>query len=73
LTDPANLLTAGKIVSVEARHASAIRDLLEPNSFANEDVVDVNGLDGAQSPTDVLKATDPFVVTTVTSSGLPTT
>jgi Ferritin-like domain len=73
LTDPANLLTAGKIVSVEARHASAIRDLLDPNSFANEDVVDVNGLDVAQSPTDVLKATDPFVVTSVTSSGLPTT
>jgi Ferritin-like domain len=73
LTDPANLLTAGKIVSVEARHASAIRDLLEPNSFANADVVDPRGLDLAQSPTDVLKTVDPFVTTTITSAGLPTT
>ena len=40
LTVAANLLTAGKIVSVEARHAAAIRDLLVPNSFAASDVVD---------------------------------
>jgi ferritin-like protein len=73
LTDPANLLTAGKIVSVEARHASAVRDLLDPNSFANADVVDPRGLDLARSPSDVLKAADPFVVTTITSAGLPTT
>jgi hypothetical protein len=73
LTDPANLLTAGKIVSVEARHASAIRDLLEANSFANSDVVDPTGLDLARTPTDVLKAADTYVVTTITSAGLPTT
>lgn len=32
LTDGSNLLVAGKIVSVEARHASAIRDLIAPLS-----------------------------------------
>jgi hypothetical protein len=32
LADPAILTVAGKIVSVEARHAAAIRDLLEPLS-----------------------------------------
>ena len=32
LSDTGNLLMAGKIVSVEARHASAIRDLLNPRS-----------------------------------------
>src|SRR5688572_17805428 len=34
LSDAANLLVAGKIVSVEARHAAAIRDLLVPSSSA---------------------------------------
>lgn len=34
LKDTANLLAAGKIVSVEARHAAAIADLLAPNTNA---------------------------------------
>ena len=34
LTSDANLTLAGKIVSVEARHASAIRDLIAPNTSA---------------------------------------
>ena len=36
LTNPDYLLLAGKIVSVEARHAAAIRDLLVANSFAGK-------------------------------------
>jgi Ferritin-like domain len=63
------LLAAGKIVSVEARHAAAIRDLLQPNSvsFAGDDVVDANGLDGAMEPAAVLAAADPFIKTEVTA------
>ncbi len=63
------LLAAGKIVSVEARHAAAIRDLLTPNSvaFAGDDVVDDSGLDGAKAPADVLAAADPFIKTDVTA------
>jgi len=71
LTMADNLLYAGKIVSVEARHAAAIRDLLVPNSFAS-DVVDANGLDKANTPTTVLTAADPFITTTINASGLPT-
>ena len=50
------LTIAGKIVSVEARHAAAIRDLLNPNSrdFAGDDVVDANGLDRVLEPGEVL-------------------
>ncbi len=69
------LLLAGKIVSVEARHASAIRDLLNPLSadFAGDDVVDPDtGLDTVNSPADVLTAADPFVTTPIDASGLPT-
>jgi hypothetical protein len=72
LTDANNLLYAGKIVSVEARHAAAIRDLITANSFAAADVVDGSGLDKANDPTTVLTAADPYVVTTITASGLPT-
>lgn len=53
LKDLNNLGVAGKIVSVEARHASAIRDLLNPGSrdFAGDDVVDrTSGLDQTLEP-----------------------
>jgi hypothetical protein len=68
------LLIAGKIVSVEARHAAAIRDLLNPNStdFAGDDVVDpVNGFDKAVKPGIILPAVQPFVKNTISGSGLP--
>jgi hypothetical protein len=39
ITTPAYLFLAGKIVSVEARHAAIIRDLLTENSFVGNDVI----------------------------------
>ncbi|HUQ50264.1 MAG TPA: ferritin-like domain-containing protein [Terriglobales bacterium] len=67
LTNGDFLLLAGKIVSVEARHASAIRDLLGPRSgdFAPD------ALDGAKSPKDVLKAAGPFIKTKIEVKNLP--
>ncbi|SFP93361.1 ferritin-like domain-containing protein [Hymenobacter arizonensis] len=38
-----NLVLAGKIVSVEARHAALIRELLTPNTFVADDVVEISG------------------------------
>jgi hypothetical protein len=73
LTNPDYLVLAGKIVSVEARHAAAIRDLLVANSFAGSDVVDANGLDQAKAPSEVLAAADTYITTTVTANNLPTT
>jgi hypothetical protein len=69
------LLLAGKIVSVEARHAAAIRDLLNPKSadFAGDDVVTpANGLDPAMMPAEVLPKVQPFVVNRISGAGLPT-
>ncbi|MDZ4722539.1 MAG: ferritin-like domain-containing protein [candidate division Zixibacteria bacterium] len=65
ITDPNNLLLAGKIVSVEARHASVIRDLLAPRTaaFAGDDVVNAGGLDVKREVAEVLPLVDPFVVT----------
>lgn len=67
------LLLAGKIVSVEARHAATIRDLLSPMSasFAGDDAVDANGLDKARMPSEVLAAAAPFIRTPVTANKLP--
>lgn len=67
------LVLAGKIVSVEARHAAAIRDLMNPNSadFAGDDVVDAtSGLDGAKNPVAVLAIAQKYVKNKFDSSGL---
>lgn len=74
ITDPNNLLLAGKIVSVEARHAAAIRDLLNPNSsdFAGDDVVLGLGLDIARTPAEVLAIAGAYITNTIDASKLPT-
>lgn len=67
------LLLAGKIVSVEARHAAIIRELILPNTsyFASEDVIDMNGLDKATPPSMILPAVQPFVKTPLSGANLP--
>ena len=62
LASAAYLGLAGKIVSVEARHASVIRDLLNPRSadFAP------NAFDAGATPQAVLAAADPFIVQVIT-------
>ena len=68
------LLVAGKIVSVEARHAAAIRDLLNPldaeMGFAGDDVIDENGLDRAFDPATVLASAAAFVKNPISVTGL---
>lgn len=59
ITSANYLLIAGKIVSIEARHASAIRSLLNPGSgdFAGDDVVTpANGLGQAKKPSQIITA-----------------
>ncbi len=69
---PDYLVAAGRIVSIEARHAAAIRDLINPLSvaFAGPDVVDDSGLDVAREPAQVLEAAGPFIATDVTANSL---
>ena len=71
LTDPALLAALASIVSVEARHASAIRDFIQPanavGGFAGDDVVDASGLDRAMQPSQVLAAAAPFIPAAITS------
>lgn len=67
------LLIAGKIVSVEARHAAAIRDLINPNSadFAGDDIIDANGLERTLNFQEVLTAASAYVKTEIDFSQLP--
>ncbi len=56
---------AGKIVSIEARHAAAIRDLLNPHTadFAGDDVVNGStGLDLANDPKNVIPTANTYLV-----------
>ncbi|NIG55930.1 ferritin-like domain-containing protein [Chitinophaga sp. Cy-1792] len=65
------LLLAGKIVSVEARHAAYIRDLISNGSFADNTVVDMNGLDMVKDPTTVLSTAAPFLKSVLWAGNLP--
>lgn len=66
------LALAGKIVSVEARHAALIRDLIMNGSFADKTVIDMNGLDKSRNPMEVLGIAKAFVKTKINASNLPT-
>lgn len=79
-----NLLTAGKIVSVEARHAAAIRDMINPagDLFANvTNLADLGaneaqGLDAAAAPqtpafTRVLANAQAFIPQPVSLTNIP--
>lgn len=63
------LTIAGKIVSVEARHAAAIRDLINPGSqdFSGDDVVDpISGLDVMKTPKQIVAVAGSFITTPFT-------
>jgi len=68
ISNPDYLVIAGKIVSVEARHASAIRNIINPGSadFSGDDVIDANGLDVAKEPKEIVMAAGGFIKTPFT-------
>jgi hypothetical protein len=69
LSSEANLLLAGKIVSVEARHASAVADLIAPktNAFAPR------AFENATRPANVGTAAQGFLVDRLTLANAPST
>ena len=72
------LLLAGKIVSVEARHAALVRDLISNGSFSDLASLaplganNANGLDAALNPPQVLAIASAYVKTPINASNLPT-
>lgn len=68
ITSPDYLVLAGKIVSVEARHAALLRDMIAPNSFAAKvamgsvpAALNANGTDMSKKPSVILAAVLPFI------------
>ncbi|MBC6991425.1 ferritin-like domain-containing protein [Hymenobacter sp. BT491] len=62
IANPDYLTLAGKIVSVEARHAALIRDLIQNGSFVGPDVVDFStGLEKSKSPAEVVITANAFL------------
>lgn len=70
LTTPDFLVLAGKIVSVEARHAAEIRDLISNGTFSDT-ANNAEGVDVVAKPKDVLAAAKSFVKETIDASKLP--
>ena len=72
------LTIAGKIVSVEARHAAAIRDMVSPGTFADLNSLSSlgadnnNALDAMLMPSQVLAMAAKYIKETINFSNLPT-
>lgn len=72
LTSKDLLTIAGKIVSVEARHAAWVRDRISNGTFVGSDVMDLStGLERSKTPSQVLTAAAPFIKTQINASNLP--
>ena len=73
IVDTNYLVVAGQIVSVEARHAAAIRDMISSGSFSNLTELEASGLgavaakglDGALTPDKVLGMASKFIKTKI--------
>ncbi|WP_295720630.1 ferritin-like domain-containing protein [Mucilaginibacter sp.] len=68
IKDAAYLTLAGKIVSVEARHAALISNLITRGSFAATDQVDGNGLNKSATIAQVLAIANTYLKTKVSAS-----
>lgn len=72
LSIDAFLEVAGKIVSVEARHAAAIRDLIQMGPFADSTIVGEDAMDPTRKPEEVLALVAPFLKEKLNYKNLPT-
>jgi len=72
IRDVTYLGLAGKIVSVEARHAAAISDLINPRSiaFANDTIINAAGLELTNTPQAVVTAANGFLKTKISANNL---
>jgi hypothetical protein len=71
-TSATNLTLAGKIVSVEARHAAIIRELLQAVSFADTTVLNpISRIDQARTPSQALALATPYIAEKLNADNLP--
>lgn len=65
ITTDTNLTIAGKIVSVEARHAALIGNMITFGAFADNDQVDANGLNRSSTIAQILTVVNTYLKTKV--------
>lgn len=70
LSDPSFLVALSKIASVEVRHATFVREQVQPGSFASTDVVNAAGLDTVKTPAEVATLLTPYVPITLVVDNL---
>ncbi|MCX6215590.1 ferritin-like domain-containing protein [Spirosoma sp.] len=72
LTDPENLAVAGKIVSVEARHVSIIREIeyMNQTAFSGDNIV-IEGLFIKLEPAEVVPIAQKYVLEIIDAHNLP--
>lgn len=70
ITNGDYLVLAGKIVSVEARHAALVKDLMLNGSFSSN--TDTNGMEVSRTPPQVLAIAGTYINTKINASNLPT-
>ncbi|MGI4736428.1 MAG: ferritin-like domain-containing protein [Janthinobacterium lividum] len=61
LSSPGYLLIAGKISSVEARHAAIIRDLVSEGTFVGSDITNSSSIEQAKLPIDVAPVVNQYL------------
>ena len=72
ITSKDYLTLAGKIVSVEARHAALIRDRISNGTFVGSDVVDqMYSTEISKKPYEVLQTAKMFLKTKINANNLP--
>lgn len=71
ITDGNYLTAAGKIVSVEARHAALIRDLISNGTFSDD--LDINALDFSKPPSAIIDIANAFLAadSKISKRGIP--
>ncbi len=70
-TDTTYVAPISKIMTVQARHAAYVRDILTANSFADSVVVDSNGFGQALSPQEVMATLKTYIATHLDYSKVP--
>jgi hypothetical protein len=73
IVNPTYLVLAGKIVSVEARHAATIRDLISYGTFADATVLNSSALDTSRTPGQVLVIANTYLAANskISANSLP--
>lgn len=73
IEDVEMLKVAGKLVSIESRHATLARYMLQPKSYFSlgHELIDAQGRDWALTPPEIVKKAQPYIKQKISVANLP--